>query len=222
MSDRTTSIVNKDKNAVDIAATGAEFILDKALVSSGLATEVILGEVAKEIPVFGTIVKLAELGTKIRDQQFEQKLRRFSKPLTAVDQQARAEFARRVEGDPALQRRITDNVPLLIEHTNELEKAEILGWLFRALMEERTTYEIFYRIANCVLRTTAHDLSLLYGAVTNGGILKPADTEALIASGFMQSIGVAVSEVVAISHSPNETAKQFVELISPYMTPPQS
>lgn len=217
MSERTTAIVNRDKNAVEIAATGAEFLLDKALVSSGLANELILGEVAKEIPVFGTVVRLAELGHRIRDHLFAQKLQRFLKPLSEVDQLDRAEFAKRVEGDPALQSRITDNVPLLIEHTNELEKAAILGWLFRALMEERTTYELFYRIANCVLRTTAHDLALLFEAVTNAGTLKPADTEVLNAAGFMQSFGVSLGEAVAISLTPNETAKQFVELIRPYV-----
>lgn len=211
--------INKDKNAVDLVSTFSEFVLDRALVSSGLANDLFLGELAKEVPVIGTVVRLADLATGVRDRLFLEKMCRFAQPADSIPPEEREKFGKMLSEDLALQTRVKQNLPLLIDQLSEMEKATIVGWFFVALVLGRISYWQFVSLSNCVSRVTYSDIcTLVESSVKNDdNLLDSATRESLAAGGLMRSMGRAMGEHVHNYYVPNEVAELLLELIKPHL-----
>ncbi|GAB3585621.1 hypothetical protein [Hymenobacter daeguensis] len=136
----------------DLTADAAEALLDSMTDAA---------EVLEAFPVFGSAVKLIRAGFSIHDRLFLRKLSKFLLELHSVSVDERYEFVREFDRDPSFKKRVGEKLILLLDRFDDLEKAAVLGKLFRAFMVGRADYHLFGRLSGIVDRAYLPDLSLL-------------------------------------------------------------
>ncbi|MCR5890397.1 hypothetical protein LRS06_21960 [Hymenobacter sp. J193] len=139
-------------NLTDATVDTAEAFLD------GLTA---MGDVMEAFPVFGTLVKLIRTGFSIHDRLFMQKMATFLLELKNVSVDERYRFVRDMDGDPAFKKKVGAKLILLLDRVDDLEKASVLGKLFRAYLVGRADYVLFGRLASIVDRAYLPDLAQL-------------------------------------------------------------
>jgi hypothetical protein len=136
------------KTAIEIGADILEVAADQ-LLSDGIL---------KDIPVFGTAVKLAGIGKTINDRIFLAKVHKFIFALPKIDQNQRRMFAHNMSVDEKLRQKLGETIILILDRFEDLEKPEILAKIFAALINEKINLEQFRRLANAVDLAFVDDL----------------------------------------------------------------
>lgn len=139
-------------NLTDATIDTAEAFLD------GLTS---MGEVVEAFPVFGTVAKLIRTGFSIHDRLFMQKMAKFLLELQQVSVDERYTFVRDMDGDPTFKKKVGAKLVLLLDRVDDLEKASVLGKLFRAYLVGWVDYTLFGRLAGIVDRAYLPDLNRL-------------------------------------------------------------
>jgi hypothetical protein len=113
----------------DVTVDLAEISLD-SMLKEGLL---------REVPIVGTVIRLASAGLTIRDQIFLNKVLRFLHPLSRFSPEQRAAYLDSL--DPEELQRASQCMIVHLDKLDSLEKAALLGRIFVAYM----TGEIDYR-----------------------------------------------------------------------------
>ncbi|MFH1777706.1 MAG: hypothetical protein ABH952_09155 [Candidatus Omnitrophota bacterium] len=111
-----------NSEALNLAADDSELAMDQ-FIDNGIL---------KDIPVFGTIIKLYRVGVGINGYLFTQKLLRFLKSLKDIPEQERINFIKQMDKDPKFKKKVSDHVFLLIDRMDDIEKTPLLARSFRA------------------------------------------------------------------------------------------
>ncbi|GAB3724040.1 hypothetical protein GCM10027594_05120 [Hymenobacter agri] len=141
------SIANE--NLTDLASDASELVLD-GITSASDAIEA--------VPVFGSAVKLVRAGLAMREKLFMRKLSRFLLQLQGIKPEEKQAFIREMVFDPDFKKRVGENLVLVLDRLNDMEKADVLGRLFRAYVAGRIDYPLFGRFAGIVDRAFLPDL----------------------------------------------------------------
>ncbi|PKH05963.1 hypothetical protein [Moritella sp. Urea-trap-13] len=108
-----------NKSAVkDLSANALEVALDNGLENG----------ILKDIPVFGTAIKVAELTMSIRDHFFLQKLSKFIFKLESLSDKEKSainDFSRSPDSE-----KISNKIIQVIDNVTDIEKAELISILF--------------------------------------------------------------------------------------------
>jgi hypothetical protein len=131
-----------------ITAEGLDILLDSAL-EEGLM---------QDIPVVGWLVKTYGVVHTVRDRIFLRKILRFLRGTQATTLEERHAFAERMEADPAYQRRVGESLFLLLDRHETVDKSELLGRVFAALIRQDISEEAFQRYAFIIDRLFLQDL----------------------------------------------------------------
>jgi hypothetical protein len=123
----------KDSELVPVTTDLAEVGLDM-LLNEG---------VLKDIPVIGSFIGLCKAGVSIRDRLLAKKLLSFLQELSKVPRKARKAAIEKLNADVKFQKRVGENLLLLLEKANDVDKPLMLGRAFRAFLEERIDYQMF-------------------------------------------------------------------------------
>ncbi len=107
-------------------------------------------DLLKDVPVVGTAVKVATLFRAIPDALFLNKVKRFALELESVSIEDRTKFAERMMVEPETCQRAGENVLLLLDRLDDMDKATLLGRLFAGYMRGALNFEEFRRLASCV------------------------------------------------------------------------
>jgi hypothetical protein len=132
----------------DITAEGLDILLDSAL-EEGLV---------QDIPIVGWLVKTYDLMHTVRDRIFLRKILRFLRGTQATTAEERHAFAERMEADPAYQRQVGESLFLLLDRHETVDKSELLGRVFAALIRQEISEEAFQRYAFIIDRLFLQDL----------------------------------------------------------------
>lgn len=132
----------------DITSEAAEILLD-ATLDEGLL---------REIPVFGWIAKTFGFVSSIRERIFLKKILRFLHETQATTAKERRMFAARMEADPEHQQKVGESLFLLLDRHETVEKSELLGRLFAALIRMDISDRDFERYAYILDRLFVEDL----------------------------------------------------------------
>jgi hypothetical protein len=201
--------------ARDITAEGVELLLDSAL-DEGLV---------QDIPIVGWLVKTYDVVNSIRERIFLQKLLRFLRETQATAAEERKAFAERMEADPDYQRKVGENLFLLLNRHETVDKSELLGHVFAALVREEISDEEFQRYAFIIDRLFLQDLTHLarhyasiaaFEAAREQGdhvgweqFLDEKTTQALFGNGLLDSS----SGYVETLYQRNELGEKLIQLI---------
>lgn len=135
--------------------------LSEALASfADITTSQSVNSPLAEIPVFGTLLKFCRAGIDVRSYLFTKKVYSFLYELTEVPQDKRISFAESLENEEILSK-VGENVILIIERVDDMDKASVIGRIFAKWIEGKTDQDTFFRLAHVVNRSHLADLKLL-------------------------------------------------------------
>lgn len=133
--------------SVDIAEIGLDTFLDEGVL--------------REVPLIGSIVNIVRSGFSIRDKLFIRKLCTFLIPLSNIPEQEKEKFAGKLDTDPKLKRKVGDNLILLLDRLDDLEKPQFLADAFKAYIRGDISYEDFRRLSSAIDIAFIDDLGTL-------------------------------------------------------------
>ncbi|MCK4542964.1 MAG: hypothetical protein KAU17_12075 [Spirochaetales bacterium] len=139
--------VAKD-NLKGIIENSAEYALDSILETDEL----------KQIPVFGTLIKLASAASSIRDRLFAKKIYKFLAAIKDIPAEKRQEFIRNIESKRCGRRRLGETILLLLEKLDDMEKPELIGKVFHKCIIGEIPYKTALRLCAIIDRVYFPDL----------------------------------------------------------------
>lgn len=154
----------------------------------------------KEIPILGTLIKFRKIGVGIRDIMFAKKLFVFLHSISDTTAEQREKFVTELESNSSKLQKVGETIVFYLDQYDHVEKAEILGKLATARMQQRIDYSTFERLAAIVNRAYMPDLRDLVRIHRNeqvdDDILDNLASVGLMTSGLPLS---AISQIVTTS-----------------------
>ena len=127
--------------------------------------------VLRDIPVISSIVGAAKLAISIRDTLLVKKILYFLRELGDTTEEERKKFLQEFEEDPKEQRKVGENLILLLDRLDNLNKPAMVAKLMKAhLKREITNYDEFVYYSSIVDRTSMLDLSALLSHFSTGDV----------------------------------------------------
>jgi len=142
----TDSLVSSDLQSVtiDLAEAFADTLLEDGL--------------AKDIPVIGTIYKLAKYGVSVRDRLFVKKLLCFFSEISQISVEDRARMISKIDQSGEFRMRVGEKLLYILDKPEDHENARIVAVLFRAFIDGKLTYAEFLRASRAIQSVMTDDL----------------------------------------------------------------
>ena len=141
-------MAKKDRNGLDAFLTATEAIADT----------VMNGDLIASIPVVGLAWKSAKALDDVRDRLFAAKISRFMSGMGELsDSQKEAMKAALIEHDDV--EKVGEVVLLTLEQVSDLNKATLMGSIFRLYIDNQLSGEDLRRLANMINLAFWDDLS---------------------------------------------------------------
>jgi hypothetical protein len=147
------------------------------------------GDVFSDIPIVGTLVQGLKAVNSIRDRALAAKLERFLEPFAEESKKNRDRFKKRLMQDEAETRRVGETLFLVVDNCTDLDKAEILGYLFVAFLNGQMSSSELRRMAQAVDMCFADDLAELISSDGRVAGSKNIWIKSLVASGLAEPVG---------------------------------
>lgn len=130
-------------------------------IMEGSASALLDGTLAEHIPVVGMVYKLAKVGFAARERVFVSKVSRFLFQLDRIPAATRQQFVADLDTDPAYKQKVAENLLLLLDRADDVEKAEILGRVFKFYVVGSIDYNTYRRYAGIIDKSHLPDLQKL-------------------------------------------------------------
>lgn len=130
-------------------------------------TPILEGSVLEEIPLVGVFFKLFKAGYAIRERLFVRKLGKFLLELNTVPLEEREKFIYEINNDPELKQKVGENLLLLIDRLDDVEKASVVGKLFQFFVRGMIDHDTYRRYAAVVDKAHLPDLKGLFKTTTH-------------------------------------------------------
>jgi hypothetical protein len=127
-------------------------------LGEGILDSTLSDDLLRDIPVLSTLAAFNRLRISISDRLLVRKLARLLRQLDGVPVKDREEFARRLADDPSFQDRVLTHLILLLDRLDDMDKADLIGRAFRALVLGKINQEQFSRLAAGIDRSHIADL----------------------------------------------------------------
>lgn len=141
--------------------------------------------VLKDVPIISTLHGLWKTGVTIRDHIFVQKLLKFLTELAEVPHAERVGMIERLAQESSYRERVGEEIILLLDKLDRLEKAKLVGRAFAAYCKGQINSEILERLITAIDRIALRDLPILKQFCG-----KPNSVKDIIAQNFV-SAGLA-------------------------------
>jgi hypothetical protein len=139
----------------ELAADLAEPALDELIASLSDS------EILKDVPVLGSVVKLAGIGKSISDRIFLAKVKRFVTAMDPATKEKAHAFGEKLKSEDADAERIAEVLVLALEAINDLDKAPMLAAIFTAFLLGEIDQVEFRRMTAAVDAAMVDDLLAL-------------------------------------------------------------
>lgn len=138
----------KNDNLKDLSTDYSELALDSFLNDG----------VLRDIPFFGTLYKGYKGVLGIRDALFAQKVYKFLTQIKSVPVEERINFIEEIESKKNENIKVGQTLLLIIDKLDDLDKARIIGNLFKATIKKQINYDEFMRLSSIVQKAFNADL----------------------------------------------------------------
>jgi hypothetical protein len=115
----------------------------------------------KDVPVLGVIVKLFSTTLSIRDYIFMSKICSFLKPMNQIDPREREEMFWKLQFNEEYNGKVGNKLLLILEKVDDIQKAKLIGVLFKKTLCGKIDYETFLRLAAIIDKIFLSDLKRL-------------------------------------------------------------
>jgi len=140
--------VIKDKSLKEVSTNIFESILDTK-ISEGII---------RDIPIISTIFGSYNAATTIQDKLFVRKLFAFLQELKDVPEDKRIDQIIKIEDDPKYKTKVGEKLLHIINKTDDIDKASLVGKFFKAFLENKFDYDKFISGVLCIDRTPLPEL----------------------------------------------------------------
>ncbi|MDP1609736.1 MAG: hypothetical protein Q8K62_06455 [Thiobacillus sp.] len=106
--------------------------------------------VLKDVPIVGSLVKLARAGQSVSEELFLRKLARFLADLNSVPVEERERLLEKYPDASEEQRVLGENLLLALERLDDVKKPAILARFFAAYIRSKIDYFTFTRLARAL------------------------------------------------------------------------
>ncbi|SHM61169.1 hypothetical protein [Flavobacterium xinjiangense] len=130
----------------EILETGLDYLTDS--------------EVLKDIPIFGIAFKSYNLYQRVTETFFIKKLLKFLFELREIPLLEREKFIKKLEINQETNK-AGEKLLITINRLNDIDKAEIIGRLFKKTILGKIEFEDFSRLTHIIDNAYIHDLKLL-------------------------------------------------------------
>lgn len=113
---------------------------------------------AKDIPFIGSVIRLHATFVGIKERLFLKKVVHFLYELSEIPAHERQEWSEKLETNPDEQRKVGEAIILLLDRLDSIEKAAIIGKIFRAHIEGEIDHQTCTLISSMVDRAYTTDL----------------------------------------------------------------
>ncbi|MFB9274902.1 hypothetical protein ACFFT4_07960 [Cohnella cellulosilytica] len=96
----------------------------------------------KDIPIIGNLFSVINISQKIKDWFFYKKIHKFLFSLASIENEKRTKFIEQI-GNSNDKKRIGEELIIMIERLDHIEKSLYLGILFKAYILEEINYYKF-------------------------------------------------------------------------------
>lgn len=117
-------------------------------------------EVLKEIPIFGIAFKSYSIYQKVTESFFTKKLLYFLFQLREISQSEREKFITEIEVKSETQK-AGERLLVILNRLNDVEKAEIIGRLFKKTILGNIEFNDFNRLSHIIDNAYIDDIKLL-------------------------------------------------------------
>ncbi len=198
----------QDSTLPDVAAELGEIVLDR-FMEEGLL---------KDIPLLGTMVKVASTIRSISNLLFLKKVHRFLTRLDEISQRERITFAAKLDADGQERARVGENLFLLLERLNDMRKPDMLGKACSAYVRGELSFRQMQVLNAAIDRLDIPylgDLADFYGGPSDS---YAPETEALQHLAYCGLATVFFGSGAALrgkrgGYQQNEIGKLFVKII---------
>ncbi|WP_301929417.1 DUF2013 domain-containing protein [Ferruginibacter sp.] len=119
--------------------------------------QLIENELLKDIPILGIGYKTYNLAKKITEHFLIKKILKFLFHLKDISQDKREKFIKELEKKKQ-SKTVSEKLLIALNRLDDLNKADIIGKLFKALIENDITQEEFFRLSSYVDHAYIDDL----------------------------------------------------------------
>lgn len=143
--------VIKDSELPALAKDYAELVID-GVMDDG---------VLKDLPFFGSLIGVVKFSNSINKHISTKKLYKFLFELHSIPMEKRIKKIDQINSSEKYQSTIGEQIFELLDKIESDGKPEIIGKLFKAVIEETIDYQTYLRLAHIVKRLFYFDLKLL-------------------------------------------------------------
>ncbi|KRB57167.1 hypothetical protein [Flavobacterium sp. Root186] len=144
-----TSIAKSDLKEIvsDIAEISLDTFFDDGII--------------KDVPIIGSLAKLYSAGKNIQEKIFEKKIIAFLLETEKAKKESKNKFYDDLNNNESLRKKVGEQILVILEKIDDLEKPTILGKLFKNFIEEEINFEMFHRLATIIANCFLPDLKKL-------------------------------------------------------------
>ncbi|UHO38898.1 hypothetical protein H5J24_01555 [Chryseobacterium capnotolerans] len=143
------SKIIKDENLKGLVTDINEVFLDSFLESG----------IIKDIPILGLVSKVINIGNTIQERLYTKKLLTFLKQLEDTKPEDREKEINKIDENENYKTKVGEKLLYIINETDDCEKAEYIGILFKWFLEQELEYVDFIRCVDCINKTNIIDLN---------------------------------------------------------------
>lgn len=166
-----THAIKKEKNNLAeslIESVGFSSLSDVSVEASDIALDLLLKDgLFKDIPVIGWLFKSGSAIKSITERLFLKKVALFLYGVGKASLRERKIFKNKLSNDPKYKIKVGENILLLIDRHDRLEKSYMLGQLMSKVITGECTFDLFLRIATALDHSTIEDIKDLYTHTKN-------------------------------------------------------
>lgn len=112
----------------------------------------------KEVPILSTFVRGYNVVTSIQDKLFMKKILFFLNELKSVPQDSRLAQIVKIEDDVKYRTKVGEKLLYIINKSDDLDKAAMVGILFKNYLEKKVLYDDFLGVASLIDNCPLPDL----------------------------------------------------------------
>lgn len=189
------------KEAISVAGDLAELGLD-SLLEEGIL---------KDIPFFGTVIKMSSIIGSVRDRLFLKKVSSFLFEISKISEQDRNRFRNKIKDDKNFQSEVGENLMLLLERHEHMSKPRLLAKAFGAYIEEKISYNEFLKLASSIDSAFINDLLNLPSYYKNIKNIPPEIGDSLYRSGLVNLSHAIDGDIVQANSPMGYTTTQYLK-----------
>jgi len=165
--------------AVSLGEVGLDSLLEEGIL--------------RDIPILGSVVGLAQAHAGIKTVFLARKITLFFIEFARISEEERAQFAEKIERDNSFRGRAGEQVLLILDRLDDVEKASLVAKAFTAYLRNEITYPDLKGMVLAIDRCLIDDLTVLRETEAKSNYVPEIGTR-LMACGILQQDMIPVGQ----------------------------